>query len=200
MLQYLRKVRATFNGGLIINPGGINPHDIRIEFSIDKDSSSSPNSAEITIFNLSESHRNSVGKEFDNITLEAGYIPPDGDGNVGVIFKGAVRDVVDTARAEGVAAEQPPPGEHGAAGGSQLADRLRRVVRAGGLIAAAARQSGRDPALVGANGGEQQRGQEPFHDKRSPLSSRTSSVSDSRTPLAPSRSTRPSTPGRATIT
>ncbi|WP_318253688.1 phage protein [Rhizobium gallicum] len=89
----MRKVRATFNGGLIINPGGINPHDIRIEFNIDKDTSSSPNSAEITIFNLSESHRNSVGKEFDAITLEAGYIPPEGDGNVGVIFKGAVRDV-----------------------------------------------------------------------------------------------------------
>ncbi|TAY66557.1 hypothetical protein ELG88_09825 [Rhizobium leguminosarum] len=93
MRQFLRKVRATFNGGLIINPGGINPHDIRIEFNIDKDTSSSANSAEITIFNLSESHRNSVGKEFDAITLEAGYIPPEGDGNVGVIFKGAVRDV-----------------------------------------------------------------------------------------------------------
>ncbi|TLX12154.1 hypothetical protein [Rhizobium sp. MHM7A] len=93
MRQYLRKVRATFNGGLMINPGGINTHDLRIEFSIDKDTSSSPNSAEITIFNLSESHRNSVGKEFDAITLEAGYIPPEGDGNVGVIFKGAVRDV-----------------------------------------------------------------------------------------------------------
>lgn len=93
MRQYLRKVRATFNGGLTINPGGINPHDIRIEFSIDKDASSSPNSAEITIFNLSEGHRNSVGKEFDKITLEAGYIPPEGSGNVGVIFKGAVRDV-----------------------------------------------------------------------------------------------------------
>jgi hypothetical protein len=93
MRQFMRKVRATFNGGLIINPGGINPHDIRIEFNIDKDTSSSPNSAEITIFNLSESHRNSVGKEFDAITLEAGYIPPEGDGNVGVIFKGAVRDV-----------------------------------------------------------------------------------------------------------
>lgn len=93
MLQYLRKVRATFNGGLQINPGGINPHDIRIEFAIDKDSSSSPNSAEITIYNLTESHRNSVGKEFDKITLEAGYIPPSGSGNVGIIFKGAVRDV-----------------------------------------------------------------------------------------------------------
>ncbi|MBX4889765.1 phage protein [Rhizobium bangladeshense] len=93
MRQFMRKVRATFNGGLLINPGGINPHDIRIEFNIDKDTSSSPNSADITIFNLSESHRNSVGKEFDAITLEAGYIPPEGDGNVGVIFKGAVRDV-----------------------------------------------------------------------------------------------------------
>lgn len=93
MKQYLRKVRASFSGSLIINPGGINKHDILIEFSISKSISSTANSAEITIFNLTESHRNSMGKEFDSITLEAGYIPPGEAGNVGVIFKGAVRDV-----------------------------------------------------------------------------------------------------------
>lgn len=93
MKQYLRKVRASFSGGLIINPGGINKHDIRIEFSISKSISSTANSAEITLFNLTESHRNSMGKEFDAITLEAGYMPPGEAGNVGIIFKGAVRDV-----------------------------------------------------------------------------------------------------------
>lgn len=93
MQQYLRKVRATFNGGLVVNPGGINLHDMKIEFSISKGLSSSANSAEISIYNLTESHRNGMGKEFDAITLEAGYIPPGDDGNVGIIFKGAVRDV-----------------------------------------------------------------------------------------------------------
>ena len=33
MLQYLRKVRASFNGGLIINPGPVSTHEIKIEFS-----------------------------------------------------------------------------------------------------------------------------------------------------------------------
>ncbi|CAN7388401.1 phage protein [Neorhizobium sp. LjRoot104] len=93
MDQYLRKVRATFNGGFIVNPGSSTLDQIRIEFSISKGISSAQNTADITIFNLEESHRNSIGKEFDNITLEAGYIPPGGDGNVGIIFKGAVRDV-----------------------------------------------------------------------------------------------------------
>lgn len=93
MLQYLRKVRATFNGGLTINPGGIQKHELKIAFDIVKDISSSANTATIEIWNLSESHRNSVGKELDEITLEAGYIPPQGGGNVGILFKGAIRDV-----------------------------------------------------------------------------------------------------------
>lgn len=91
--QYLRKVRAKFNGGLIINPGNVARHELRIEFDISKGISSSANTASIRLFNLSERHRNSIGKEFDNITIEAGYMPPDGAGNVGIIFKGAVRDV-----------------------------------------------------------------------------------------------------------
>lgn len=93
MLQYLRKVRASFNGGLIINPGPVSVHEIKIEFSISKGISSSPNSAEIKLYNLAETTRNGMGKEFDAITLEAGYMPPGETGNVGIIFKGAVRDV-----------------------------------------------------------------------------------------------------------
>jgi hypothetical protein len=93
MLQYLRKVRASFNGGLIINPGPVSIHEIKIEFSISKGISSSPNSAEIKLYNLAETTRNGMGKEFDAITLEAGYMPPGETGNVGIIFKGAVRDV-----------------------------------------------------------------------------------------------------------
>lgn len=97
MLQYLRKVRATFNGGYVVNPGGVSRHEIKIAFNISKGISSSANTAEIEIWNLKESSRNSMGKEFDEITLEAGYMPPQGGaGNVGVIFKGNIRDVEHT--------------------------------------------------------------------------------------------------------
>ncbi|MCY0154235.1 hypothetical protein OEG86_20625 [Hoeflea alexandrii] len=91
--QYLRKVRATFSGGLTINPGAVQPHEIKIEFSISKSVSSSANTAEIKLYNLAEGTRNGMGKEFDAVTLEAGYMPPGEGGNVGIIFKGAVRDV-----------------------------------------------------------------------------------------------------------
>lgn len=93
MQKYLRKVRATFNGGYTINPGGITTHEIKIDFSISKSISSSENTASIKIWNLTESHRNSIGKEFDEVTLEAGYMPPDGGSNVGIIFKGTIQDV-----------------------------------------------------------------------------------------------------------
>lgn len=96
MLQYLRKVRATFAGGFVINPGGINLRELKISFDIFKDVSSSANSAEITLWNLTEAHRNAIGRVFDMVELEAGYIPPGSSGNVGTIFKGAVRDVEHT--------------------------------------------------------------------------------------------------------
>ncbi len=96
MLQYLRKVRFTANGGggsIAINPGGMNEHDLKISFRVTKGISSTQNSASIDIYNLSESSRNALGKELDSVTLEAGYMPPQGGGNVGIIFKGQIRDV-----------------------------------------------------------------------------------------------------------
>jgi hypothetical protein len=78
MRQYLRKVRATFagsGGGLVINPGPLQVHELKIGFNIQKDISGVPNSAVIEIWNLSEGHRNAVGKELDDVTLEAGYMP-----------------------------------------------------------------------------------------------------------------------------
>lgn len=96
MQQYLRKVRLTASGSggsVIINPGGVNLHEIKIEFDITKSISSTQNTANIKIWNLSETSRNALGKELDTITLEAGYIPPNSGGNVGIIFKGQIRDV-----------------------------------------------------------------------------------------------------------
>lgn len=97
MLQYLKKVRLIAKGSsgqITINPGGVNTHEIKIAFDISKNSSSTPNSASIRIWNLQESTRNALGKELDDITLEAGYIPPgESQGNVGIIFKGQARDI-----------------------------------------------------------------------------------------------------------
>lgn len=96
MEQYLRKVRLTAKGKagtLSINEGGLNLHDLKIAFDISKSISSTQNSASIRIWNLSEGNRNALGKELDDITLEAGYTPPGGESNVGIIFKGQMRDV-----------------------------------------------------------------------------------------------------------
>lgn len=99
MKQYLRKVKFTAQGsggGFVVNPGRVTLHEMKIEFSISKSISSQQNSAEIKLWNLNESHRNSVGKEFDDITLEGGYMPPNEGGNVGILFKGQIRDVEHT--------------------------------------------------------------------------------------------------------
>ncbi|NTS31259.1 hypothetical protein HQ945_08325 [Phyllobacterium sp. BT25] len=95
MRQFLRKVRLTASGSgsLVINPGGIQTHELKISFDVSKSISSSQNSAKIQIWNLSEGHRNAIGKELDDIVLEAGYMPPGEGGNVGIIFKGQMRDV-----------------------------------------------------------------------------------------------------------
>lgn len=109
MLQYLRKCTVRFNGGYTINPGGVQTHELKVGFSVEKDISSTANTATIEIWNMAPGHRAAVGKEFDEIELSAGYMPPaglsgsgftnfmgssfGGGGNVGIIFKGAVRDV-----------------------------------------------------------------------------------------------------------
>lgn len=92
MQQFMRKVRLTA-GSILLNPGGMLQHEIKIAFNVSKGISGSANTASIDIWNLNEGHRNALGKELDEVTLEAGYIPPGGGGNVGVIFKGQLRDV-----------------------------------------------------------------------------------------------------------
>lgn len=93
VLQYLRKIRVTFPGGFVVNPGGITPHELFVSFDTSQSISSSQNSANIDLYNLTQGHRNAIGKEFDEIILEAGYMPPSGGDNVGIIFKGNIRDV-----------------------------------------------------------------------------------------------------------
>lgn len=94
MQQYLRKVRVTFPGGFTINPSGIvTPDELKVGFNVSGGIDGEANTASLELWNLSEAHRNAVGKELDKVTIEAGYVPPIGGGNLGIIFKGNLRDV-----------------------------------------------------------------------------------------------------------
>lgn len=96
MRQWRRKARVRFDGpegGFVVNPGPVGLHEMRVDFQVSKGIGSTPNRISVTVWNLSESHRNGVGKEFDTITLEAGYDPDGTGGNVGVIATGQIRDV-----------------------------------------------------------------------------------------------------------
>lgn len=93
MRQWLRKARIKFPGGFTVNPSGrVERHELRVQFSVSRGISGSANTFEVRLFNLSAGHRNSIGKEFETVQIEAGYVPPEGGGNLGIIAKGQIRD------------------------------------------------------------------------------------------------------------
>lgn len=96
MRQFLRKSRVTFfgAGGFTVNPSGsVQPAELRVAFDVSKGISGSPNTFEIKVWNLNSNHRNSIGKELEEVQLECGYVPPEGGGNLSIIAKGFIRDV-----------------------------------------------------------------------------------------------------------
>lgn len=93
MRQWLRKTRVTFPGGFVVNPSDrVETHELRVQFDVSRSISGSPNTFNIKLYNLSPAHRNALGKELDVVQLEAGYMPPEGGGNLGIIAKGRIRD------------------------------------------------------------------------------------------------------------
>lgn len=58
---------------------------LRILFEIEKSAVGFPSMAKITVYNLSDSSRQRIRKEFDRVSLEAGY-----DNDNGVIFNGQI--------------------------------------------------------------------------------------------------------------
>lgn len=94
MRQFLRKTRVTLFNGFTINPSSrVEKHELRVAFNVDKTISGSANPFELKVWNLNSNHRNSIGKELEEIQIEAGYVPPEGGGNLSVIAKGFIRDV-----------------------------------------------------------------------------------------------------------
>lgn len=89
--QWKRVIRVKISG----KGGSLTVDQLKIVFSVSKSIGSKQNTATISIWNLTKSHRKQLGEEFDKIELEAGY-----EGSVATIFKGSIRDVTTTKEGE----------------------------------------------------------------------------------------------------
>ena len=65
---------------------GLDLGELRVVFATKKGDTETPNSAEITVYNLSEATAGRMTREFTRVILQAGY-----EGNTGVIFDGTIR-------------------------------------------------------------------------------------------------------------
>ena len=91
-----RKVRFTaLSSGFVVNPGDDTDVELEVSFSVSQSLSSAANDATIRLKNLTEGHRNGMGRELEDVRLEAGYINETGS-DMGIIFAGQVRKVSST--------------------------------------------------------------------------------------------------------
>lgn len=84
--QYLRAIKLVVFGRDL---DGIDLSELRIKFSVKRSDTMTPNVADIRVYNLEEKTALRIRKEFTQVILQAGY-----DGNVGVIFKGNIKQVI----------------------------------------------------------------------------------------------------------
>lgn len=84
-LQYIRRCNL-----IVANEAGegLDLSNLRIKFKIKKSDVQTPNTAEIRVYNLAEETANRIRKEFQNITLQAGY-----ESNYGLIFNGNIKQI-----------------------------------------------------------------------------------------------------------
>lgn len=81
--QFLRKV------GLVLISGskGLDLSSMRIKFRTDQSDLTTPNNAIIRVYNLSDATAQEAQKEYQTVSLQAGYE----NGNYGVIFQGTIK-------------------------------------------------------------------------------------------------------------
>lgn len=84
-LQYIRRCNL-----IVANEAGegLDLSNLRITFKIKKSDAQTPNTAEIRVYNVAEETANRIRKEFQNISLQAGY-----ESNYGLIFNGNIKQV-----------------------------------------------------------------------------------------------------------
>jgi hypothetical protein len=85
MDQYLRAatlIASTPNGD------GVDLADLRVKFAVRKTETQTPNSAEVRVYNLSDSTKAQFKSVYTRVVLQAGYL-----GNTGVIFDGTIKQV-----------------------------------------------------------------------------------------------------------
>lgn len=84
--QYLRTIQLIVFGKDL---DGVDLSQLRIKFSVKRSDTMTPNVADIRVYNLEEKTALRIKKEFSQVILQAGY-----PGNVGVIFKGNIKQVI----------------------------------------------------------------------------------------------------------
>lgn len=83
--QYLRQISLKIGN----DTEALDLSDLRIRFSVRRGDVTTPNSADIRVYNVSdETARKSQLREFERVVLQAGYA-----GNYGVIFDGTIKQV-----------------------------------------------------------------------------------------------------------
>tara|TARA_R110000868_G_scaffold128723_7_gene337069 strand:+ start:2597 stop:3517 length:921 start_codon:yes stop_codon:yes gene_type:complete len=82
-IQYIRRCNLYVTGQ---SGDGLDLSNLHIKFSIKKSDAQTPNAAEITVYNLSDTTAQFIRKEFTRVTLQAGY-----ESNIGVIFDGNIK-------------------------------------------------------------------------------------------------------------
>ena len=83
--QFLRRCNVVVSGDA---GAGLDLSPLRITFTIKKTDGQTPNTAEITVYNMAADVAARIGKEFTSIMLQAGYA-----NNYGIIFSGTIKQV-----------------------------------------------------------------------------------------------------------
>lgn len=83
--QYIRNCKLLVYGS---GGSGLDLSGLRIQFKVKKTDSETPNTAEITVYNITKDTVSRIGKEFGCVSLQAGY-----ESNFGVIFTGNIKCV-----------------------------------------------------------------------------------------------------------
>ncbi|MEE3504829.1 hypothetical protein QN399_00880 [Pseudomonas sp. 10C3] len=129
--QYLRQISLKIGD----DKSAIDLSEMRIRFSVRRGDISTPNTADIRVYNLSDATTKKIEKEFTRVVLQAGYA-----GNFGIIFDGTIKQArrgresqtdtyVDITAADGDSAYNFAVMNVSLAAGSTASDHLQQALQ-----------------------------------------------------------------------